>query len=572
MPESRAFADLVSALIRLRQSLDDVSLPLASEGADQAREARTKMVSQLEDYVLPRLLQIDAPLLAVVGGSTGAGKSTLVNSLVGAEVTPTGVLRPTTRAPVLVHHPRDAFWFQADRILPDLPRTTGGLDDGPSLRLVAAEGVPEGLALLDAPDVDSVDRANRDLAEELLAAADLWIFVTSAARYADQVPWQVLADAARRSTAVAVVLDRTAPEHVGEVRGHLARMLTARGLKDSPLFDVAESELRDGLLPAAAVAPVRAWLVELASDPAVRGTVVERSLLGTLRNLVYAAHQVADAVAVQADAAARLRSDVETVYAGAIMTIADDLDDGALLRGPVLTRWRELVATGDPERWAEGRGVGLRDRLSSVVRSRTRSAVRLEEAVVDAVAAALVEGATRAAEEVFGRWREGSPGLVPDADGAVARARATRGLRSRASQQAAQWQENVIAEVRTALAASDADAEREAGLAVMVQVLALAGHVSPDPTAVDDGDPSAARARVTAEVRDLLQRSLDTDPSRLVARVAVDLRARATEVLAGERSSRLAGVESLGSGNDQVERIREAARTVDDMRPSGGSS
>ena len=476
MSDSRAFSDLVSALVRLRQSLDDVSLPLASDGAEQARTARSTMVSQLEDYVFPRLLQIDAPLLAVVGGSTGAGKSTLVNSLVGAPVSLTGVLRPTTQSPVLVHHPRDAGWFQADRILPDLQRTNPDSQEH-GLRLVAAEGVPRGLALLDAPDVDSVNRTNRHLAEALLAAADLWVFVTSAARYADQVPWQVLADAARRSTAVAVVLDRTAPDHVSEVRGHLARMLTARGLKDSPLFDVPEADLVDGLLPAEAVAPIRAWLVQLASNTAARGLVVERSLIGTLRTLVYSAHQVADAVAVQADAVDRLRSDVESVYSAAIDAATSEVADGALLRGPVLTRWQELAAGGDPERWAEGRGAGLRIRLSSVVRSRTRSAARLEEAVVEAVAASLVDTATRAAEQVFSRWREGSPGLVPDGDGdgAVARARATRGLRSRASQQATHWQEGALAEVRTALAADDSDTERESGVAAMVQVLALAG-------------------------------------------------------------------------------------------------
>ena len=80
------------------------------------------MVDQLEDYVIPRLMTIDAPLLAVVGGSTGAGKSTLVNSLVGARVTEPGVLRPTTRSPVLVHNPADADWFGQDRLLPDLER------------------------------------------------------------------------------------------------------------------------------------------------------------------------------------------------------------------------------------------------------------------------------------------------------------------------------------------------------------------------------------------------------------------------------------------------------------------
>src|SRR3954462_4784250 len=95
-----------------------------------------------------------------------------------------------------------------------------------------------GLAILDAPDVDSVVEENRELAAELLAAADLWLFVTSAARYADQVPWEFLRQAAERSTAVAIVLDRTPEDAVQPVPPHLARLLASRGLKASPLFVV----------------------------------------------------------------------------------------------------------------------------------------------------------------------------------------------------------------------------------------------------------------------------------------------------------------------------------------------
>ena len=208
------------------------------------------MVDQLEDYVIPRLMTIDAPLLAVVGGSTGAGKSTLVNSLVGRRVTEPGVLRPTTRSPVLVHHPDDAEWFGQDRLLPDLERVTHSTNDPDALQLVASDTVPAGLAILDAPDVDSVEERNRTLAAQLLAAADLWLFVTSAARYADQVPWDFLRQAAERSTAVAIVLDRTPADAVQTVSTHLARMLASRGLKDSPLFIVTEGPVDDdGLLP-----------------------------------------------------------------------------------------------------------------------------------------------------------------------------------------------------------------------------------------------------------------------------------------------------------------------------------
>ncbi|WP_447643132.1 GTPase [Nocardioides zeae] len=130
-----------------------------------------------------------------MAGSTGAGKSTLVNSLVGHRVSQAGVLRPTTRSAVLVHHPDDRSWFGPDRLLPELRRVEDPTTDPGCLQLVATDAVPKGLAILDAPDIDSVDRHNRELAAQLMAAADLWLFVTSAARYADQVPWEFLKEA-----------------------------------------------------------------------------------------------------------------------------------------------------------------------------------------------------------------------------------------------------------------------------------------------------------------------------------------------------------------------------------------
>src|SRR5215207_10282416 len=153
--------DLPTALRELGAALRSAELTLAVSGRERAEAARRELVDQVEDYLLPRLEQMDAPLLMVVGGSTGAGKSTLVNSLVGDDVSPSGVLRPTTRSPVLVCHPDDVGWFEDDRILPGMSRTTGRPAGPGGLELAPTTGLPQGVALLDSPDIDSVVEANR---------------------------------------------------------------------------------------------------------------------------------------------------------------------------------------------------------------------------------------------------------------------------------------------------------------------------------------------------------------------------------------------------------------------------
>lgn len=125
---------LRGAVTALRDVLDATELPLDLPESAEGKAEREALLRQLDDYVLPRLDSLEAPLLAVVGGSTGAGKSTLVNSIIGAEVSQSGVLRPTTTIPVLIHHPADAHWFANQRVLPKLSRVTGRPDDRSTLR------------------------------------------------------------------------------------------------------------------------------------------------------------------------------------------------------------------------------------------------------------------------------------------------------------------------------------------------------------------------------------------------------------------------------------------------------
>ncbi|MFG1905537.1 AAA family ATPase [Kribbella sp. NPDC048928] len=418
---------LITALMKLRGVLAGSQLPLEVVGADEARQQQKAMLDQLDDYLLPRLVQLEAPILAVVGGSTGAGKSTLVNTVIGKVVSEPGVLRPTTRSPVLIHHPADADWFVGDRVLPGMARTAaeepGGMEDAGQLRLVEAESVPRGLAILDAPDIDSVVQANRDLATQLLAAADLWLFVTTAARYSDAVPWEFLQSASDRSTAVAVVLDRAPSETIDDITGHLAQMLLERGLGDSPLFSIQETVVDgNGMLPQPAVASIKDWLIDLAADAEARAAVVRRTLQGAVSAMVKKAPPFAAAVKAQADTAIELRSSVESAYDQSVKDIAKACQDGTLLRGEVLARWQEFVGTGELLKGLQSGSGRLRDRLKSSLGNKPAETRDVSDAIHSGLESLLSEHAAAAAERAEKAWQSSAPGrqLLAAADAEAA--------------------------------------------------------------------------------------------------------------------------------------------------------
>lgn len=448
----------------LRDLLAQTELPLETSGAQSGRDVVRRTLAQIEDYVLPRVKSLDAPLLAVVGGSTGAGKSTLVNALVGRPVTRAGAVRPTTRQPMLIHHPMDGVAFEGTRVLPHLARVRGQLastkpaisrstldpgaagvsssdpDSGEpthSLVLLADEGISRGIALLDAPDIDSVSEENRKLAGQLLAAADLWLFTTTANRYADAVPWELLVEAGRREITVAVVLDRVPHGVADEILPDLKRMLGDHGLGEAPIFVIPEAPLNAaGMLPAGTVDRLQRWLADLAADSAARAEVARRTVGGALRQVADRGVDIAEDVAAQEVAAGQLRADVIEAHERALQEIIASTKDGSLLRDEVLARWQDFVGTGEFFRSVEARVGRLRDRLGSALRGRPAPEVQVEHALETGLQAVIVEELAKAGESSQRRWRSERAGRallgdddlgrlpedVPDRSAAVIRA------------------------------------------------------------------------------------------------------------------------------------------------------
>jgi energy-coupling factor transporter ATP-binding protein EcfA2 len=548
---------LPDALTALRDQLAAAPLGLATPEADAARRAAHGVTDQIDDYLLPRLLDLDAPLLTVVGGSTGAGKSTLVNSLVGAPVTTAGVLRPTTRAPVLVCAPADLPAFSGDRVLPGLPRVTGSAGGPGTVQLVVRDDLPAGLALLDAPDVDSVVESNRELAGQLLAAADLWVFVTTASRYADAVPWDVLRTAQERGTALAVVLDRVPPEAVQEVAADLAGMLERAGLAAARLFVVQERPLIDGRLPEDQVAPLRAWLHALAADQDARAAVVRQTLTGALDSLEQRAARVAVAIEAQDGAARGLREAATAAYDAARAGVDEGVRSGTLLRGEVLARWQEFVGTGEWMRSLQSSVGQLRDRLTSALTGRPTPADGLQGALENSVERLLRAEADRAAERTVMTWRSlpGGAALLAGAERELEQA--SPDFPEAAAAQVRDWQGTVLDLVRNEGADKRSRARvlswgvNGAGAAVMVMVFAQTGGLTGGEIAVAGGTTAVGQRVLEAVFGDSAVRSL-------AARAREDLEERADELLRYEQDRFDERLAAVAPGPGAADALRSA--------------
>ena len=396
----------------------------AEHGTASARTLLAAMARQLDDYILPRSASVDNPLTIVVGGSTGAGKSTLVNTLLGEPLTQSGAIRPTTRHPVLLHRAEDEAALSPERFLPTLLRTrTSGMNAGSqalpgldpkiarALIPITTSALPQGIALIDAPDIDSVSEENRTLAKELLSAADLWLFVTTANRYADAVPWELLHEAAARSIAIAVVLNRVPEGDEEAIENDLRRMLDEAGIHAVLIHTVTEQPRdENGMLAPVSLAPLTLWIRELGADAPARAAIARQTLAGAVETLAGNLQVLAAEQARQQAAHQSLATIAAEEYEDALTTIDGALSDGSLLRGEVLSRWHDFVGTGDFFRSLDSTIGRLRDRVGSALRGQPAAAQKVEDALESGIHAVVLDAAARASENTRTRWRASRAG------------------------------------------------------------------------------------------------------------------------------------------------------------------
>ncbi|HEX9521256.1 MAG TPA: GTPase [Streptosporangiaceae bacterium] len=406
---------LESALLELRDAVGRTQLLLDFPGIEAARAERQQVISQVDDYLLPRLRQSGSPILIAMVGSTGAGKSTLLNSIVGGQVSATGIRRPTTNSPVLACHPDDVGWFAENVFLPTLPRVRQqGLAmpgrDG-LLVLATSQGMPHGIALLDTPDIDSVVAAHRQFARQFLDASDLWLFVTTARRYADAVVWDLLKDARDRGASLGIVLSRVPPGASQQLTTHFGAMLEANGLGEVQRFVIPETVVTDAQLPPEVAAPVRAWLEDTSRRDDRRIAILTQTMSGVLDSFEVRVPALAAQAQTQAALSAELRSAADAAYAAALAEHDEAIRSGSLLSGgEVVARWQDFAGTGDLMRTLEIRKAKLGSQRSKRHGTITARAQALKFALRMSLEALTTSLADRAAEDAMERWQSSPAG------------------------------------------------------------------------------------------------------------------------------------------------------------------
>ena len=173
--------------------------------------------------------------VVALAGGTGSGKSSLFNALAGANFSPAGVTRPTTK------HLHACVWgMEGAAPLLDWLGVQRRHRYARASALDAGEASLTGLLLLDLPDHDSVVTGSAAMVDRLVKLADMLVWVLDPLKYADaSVHRRYLVPLAGHASVTTVVLnqsDTLTAEQTADCESDLRRLLDAEGLAETPVL------------------------------------------------------------------------------------------------------------------------------------------------------------------------------------------------------------------------------------------------------------------------------------------------------------------------------------------------
>lgn len=221
--------------VSLVERLDALAEALRA-GRDVLPEQLVARGRAVEERAGHRLRLSGEHTVVALAGSTGSGKSSLLNALAGEQLAEVDVLRPTTSEALAVVRGEEGSGDLLDWLAVRRRHTL------PGAALASADD-RDGLILLDLPDHDSVVVEHRLEAERLVALVDLMVWVVDPQKYADAVLHErYLRRLGTHRDVLLVVLnqvDRLASAEVEACHRDLERLLAADGLAGVPVLDVS---------------------------------------------------------------------------------------------------------------------------------------------------------------------------------------------------------------------------------------------------------------------------------------------------------------------------------------------
>ncbi|MGE3632817.1 MAG: dynamin family protein, partial [Sandaracinaceae bacterium] len=228
---------------------------LAAAIDEVARFAEQQRLGDVERRAHALRDELDRPLLLAILGEFNAGKSTLVNAFVGADVAPTGILPTTATLNVLRGGAerrvrlvkkdgttQEGGYEQLKAMLKDAEEAEAEIDH---VEIVLPSELLERVWILDTPGSNAPLPEHEALAAEALRRADaaLWVFDSGQAGKATEGKILSAIRASRRHVVGALnKVDRLSPDQLDAVRASLSRELPE--IADSVVALSARSALK----------------------------------------------------------------------------------------------------------------------------------------------------------------------------------------------------------------------------------------------------------------------------------------------------------------------------------------
>ena len=221
--------DALRGRIALLQSIGEL-------GQERLSPEILDRTGKLRELAHSRLGHGTGNTVVALAGATGSGKSSLFNAVSGTDFATVGIRRPTTSEALAV-----VFGDGADELLNWLAVPQRRRID-PAAHNAVGEAL-DGLVLLDLPDHDSTESANRAEVERLVQVVDVFVWVVDPQKYADAALHDNFLQRFAGHAAVTIVVlnqvDRLSPADRKACIDDLTRLLVDDGLRGVRVLGVS---------------------------------------------------------------------------------------------------------------------------------------------------------------------------------------------------------------------------------------------------------------------------------------------------------------------------------------------